>query len=80
MSVVQKLGVLRKNTVIHTEGDMTFRVEKGTIVVVSSDTNTIVPLSTLKSRSSVCITVFLRRTPSFCTTLMHILQKRVTSS
>jgi hypothetical protein len=37
MSVVQKLGVLRKNTVIHTE-DMTFRVEKGTIVVVSSDT------------------------------------------
>jgi hypothetical protein len=34
---VQKLGVLRKNTVIHTE-DMTFRIEKGTIVVVSSDT------------------------------------------
>jgi len=27
---VQKLGVLRKNTVIHTE-DMTFRIEKGTI-------------------------------------------------
>ena len=34
---VEKLGVLRKNTVIHTE-DMTFRVEKGTSVVVSSDT------------------------------------------
>jgi len=34
---VEKLGVLRKNTVIQTE-DMTFRVEKGTIVVVSSDT------------------------------------------
>ena len=38
MSVVQKLGVLRKNTVIHTEGDITFKVEKGTIVVVSLDT------------------------------------------
>jgi hypothetical protein len=37
MSVVQKLGVLRKNTVIHTE-DMAFRVESGTIVFVSEDT------------------------------------------
>jgi len=36
MSVVEKLGVLRKNTVIHTEGDITFKVEKGTIVVISA--------------------------------------------
>jgi ABC-type proline/glycine betaine transport system ATPase subunit len=37
MSVVQKLGVLRKNTVIHTE-DLDFKVERGTIVFVSEDT------------------------------------------
>ena len=37
MSVVQKLGVLRKNTVIHAE-DMDFKVESGTIVFVSEDT------------------------------------------
>jgi len=36
MSVVQKLGVLRKNTVINTEGDIVFRIEKGTIVVISA--------------------------------------------
>ena len=33
--VIQKLGVLRKNTVIHTEGNISFNVEKGTIVSVS---------------------------------------------
>ena len=37
MSVVQKLGVLRKNTIIHTE-DLDFRVESGTIVFVSETT------------------------------------------
>ena len=37
MSIVQKLGILRKNTVIHTE-DIDFKVESGTIVFVSEDT------------------------------------------
>ena len=33
--VVEKMGVLRKNTMIYTEGAMTFNVEKGTIVIVA---------------------------------------------
>ena len=33
--VIQKLGVLKKNTVIHTEGNISFNVEKGTIVSVT---------------------------------------------
>ena len=34
--VIQKLGVLRKNTIIHTEANVDFKVEKGTIVSISS--------------------------------------------
>jgi tyrosine-protein phosphatase YwqE len=37
MSVIQKLGVLRKNTIIHTE-DLDFKVERGTIIFVSENT------------------------------------------
>ena len=32
---VEKMGVLRKNTIIYTEGSVQFNVEKGTIVIVA---------------------------------------------